>query len=281
MVETTRLERWRSGWYQHPVAAHDRWLSSNPDKRWAEAYFLVYSAGWMIAVVLVILTGWIRAFEDVGYLVFSLAVGLPAVVGPLLLHGRRGDGRPWRESFWLKLNVWVFILVAFGTYFGTHYFFDLMGMRYGFPVAWTFDAEVVGRHGGAVPVFMYPLTQAYFVTYYVGLTVVLRWLVRRFSLGRVGLVVALLALSYAVAFAETYFMASPHIAEYFEYADRDRMLAVGSFGYMVYFVIGVPMVRRIDEDGPWPLRRVVLEALATCMMVLCALELWAQLVGPL
>src|SRR5690606_23553150 len=133
-----------------------------------------------------------------------------------------------------------------------------------------------------VPVFMYPLTQAYFVTYYTALVVALRWVRRRLHLGGFGTMMAVLVLAYATAFAETFVMANEHLAAYFAYADRSRMLALGSFGYASYLAVGLPLVSRMDEDGTrWSLGRVVLEALATCMLILVGLELWAKLVGPL
>ena len=68
----------------------------------------------------------------------------------------------------------------------------------------------------------------------------------------------------------------------FSYADTSRMLALGSFGYAAYFVVGLPMVLRVDEGNErWSLGRVVLEALAASMLILCLLEVWAKIVGPL
>jgi cycloeucalenol cycloisomerase len=259
------------------TAPRARWLSANPHKAWAELYFLAYSPVWMAAVGLVMLTGWILRWEDATYLLFGIGVAAPVLVGPWILQRRHGG------DWWLKLNIWIAIVVAFGTYFGTHYFFDLMGMRYAFPVGWTWSSDVVGRSPGTVPVFMYPLTQAYFVTYYVGMSVLWRHARSRWHLGPVGSALVLLPLSYAVAFGETWFMANDAMADLFSYADRPRMLAFGSLGYMIYFVIGLPMVFRIDEHpgDTWPLRRVVLEALATCMLIAIGLEAWAKLVGPL
>ena len=262
---------------------HERvWLGDDPAKAWAERVFLLQTPIWMAAVALVIVTGWVHHWRDVGYLVFGFVAAAPAVLGPLVLPSRPDRDQPFWQSYWFRFNVWCFILVAFGTYFGTGYFFALMGMRYGFPIEWTFEAEVVGAGDGTVPVFMYPLTQAYFVTYYAGGVVLLRGLRRRFGLGALGTALAIGAFAYATAFAETFFMANDRLAEYFSYADRSRMLAFGSFGYAIYFLIGLPMAYRIDEGGTrWPLRRVVVEGLATCMMILVGLELWAKLVGPL
>jgi len=68
----------------------------------------------------------------------------------------------------------------------------------------------------------------------------------------------------------------------FAYASRRRMLKLGSLGYASYFIAGLPMARRIDSGGVrWTLERVVIEALATCMMILALLEVWAKTVGPL
>jgi cycloeucalenol cycloisomerase len=258
------------------------WLGDDPAKAWGELFFLAQTPLWIAAVAIVIATGWIHAWGDGGYLAFGFVAAAPAMLGPLLLRSRPERDQPFWRSYWFRFNVWCFVLVAFGTYFGTGYFFDLMGMRYGFPDAWTLQAEVVGRGDGTVPVFMYPLTQAYFVTYFAVGVVVLRGLRRRFGLGRVGSAVVVAVLAYTTAFAETFFMANEQLAAYFSYADRDRMLTLGSFGYAIYFVVGLPMVYRMDEDGSrWPLPRVLLEALATCMMILVGLELWAKLVGPL
>jgi len=259
------------------------WLSANPDKAWAERLFLLYTPVWMAAVGLVMATGWIHSFGDVGFMLFSVAVAAPTVLLPALLDPRR-HARPWWQSYWFKLNVWAAILVFGGTYFGTAYFFDLMGMRYEFDVTWTFESPVLGRRGGTVPLFMYPLTQAYFVSYYVALTVVYRRLRPQGAPARALLV---LLLAYAVAFAETLAMANPLIEGAFAYADRTRMLWLGSWGYAVYFVVGLPLLFPIDEPAdpassqPWTVGRVVFRALAAYMLILCGLELWAQLVGPL
>lgn len=259
-----------------------RWLSSNPDKAWAERWFLGYSVAWMLAVALVIVTGWIFTWGDRGYLLFSLVVGGAAVVGPWVWPGRPGRDRPVWQAWWFKFNLWVFVLVGFGTYFGTHYFFDLMGMRYAFPVSWTWQAEVVGHTSQTVPVFMYPLTQAYFVSYYALAPIVLRRLDRALDLGRGGRLLVALGLGYGIAWMETFAMASDALSSYFTYADRARMLRWGSLGYASYFVVGLPLVARIDEGGErWSLGSVLMQALAACMLILCLLEAWAQLVGPL
>jgi len=260
-----------------------------PDRAWAERFFLIYSVAWIAGCVLVVLSGQIYVWGDLGYLVFSLATGLPAVLGPLAFRQRPRLRPPAGPSaskrgyeYWLKFNVWVFVLAAFGTFFGTHYFFDLMGMTYAFPVQWTLQAEMVGHSSQRVPIFMYPLTHAYFITYHAVMLVLLRLVVGKLSLGRIGRGVAIALIAYAVAFAETFVMANEALSQYFEYASRTRMLWLGSVGYAAYYVVSLPMIARLDDvPEQWPLSRVVLDALGASMLVMILLELWGMAVGPL
>lgn len=268
---------------EQPCAAQAaRWLSSNPDKAWAERWLLGYSVAWMLAVALVIVTGWIHTWGDRGYLLFSLLLGGAAIVGPWIWPNRPDRNRPVWQCWWFKLNAWVLVLVIFGTYFGTHYFFDLMGMRYGFPVTWMLQAKGVGHSSQTVPVFMYPLTQAYFVTYFVAAPIALRRLERALPLGGWGRALAVLVLAYGIAWLETFTMANDGLSAYFAYADKAKMLRYGSLGYAAYFVVGLPLVCRIDEGSErWTLSRTLLEALGASMLILFLLELWATVVGPL
>ena len=62
-----------------------QWFSSNPDKAWAERFFVAQSPLWMIAVALAMFTGWMQSWSELGYLLFGCATMLPAVLGPPLL----------------------------------------------------------------------------------------------------------------------------------------------------------------------------------------------------
>lgn len=255
------------------------WFASSPDKAWGERFFLLTTPIWIAAVATVMLTGWLRLWTDVGYLVFSIAACAPAVIGPLLFA--RGRNFSSGVPYWVKLNVFAGILVAFGTYFGTHYFFDSMGMKYAFPEAWSFEAVLVGKSGRRVPVFMYPLTQAYFVTYFTVLVVLYRKIRERFALGWAGRAVVVMLLAYVIAFAETFFMATDLMTDLFSYEKREKMLSLGSFGYATYFVVGLPLAARIDEPVKTPVGRVLLDALAAGMLILVLLEAWVRVIGRL
>jgi cycloeucalenol cycloisomerase len=244
---------------------------------------MVYTPLWIAIVGVVMLSGAYRAWGDVAYMVFGVGVAAPFVLVPLLRPGRVDRERRIWDASWFRLNLWVAILVWFGSYFGTHYFFDVLGMRYGFGTTWNLDAAVVGSGRGEVPLFLYPLTHAYFMTYHVVMVVVLRHLSARFGLGRIARAAVIFALAYSVAFAETLFMAIPRLEDVFIYLDRTRMLLVGSLFYSCYFVVSVPMISRVDEppDQRWPLRRVAIESLATAMIVLILLDGWALALGRL
>ncbi|KAH7489940.1 hypothetical protein H9L39_07544 [Fusarium oxysporum f. sp. albedinis] len=250
------------------------------DKRWTEGLILAQSPFWVTAVAFVMLSGIINSWNDVDYMLFSITAALPSILLPALLS--KPGGRPWYRRYWVKLNLWVSIIVFLGTYFISHYFFDLMGMRYMFNNRINFSSAVAGRTGGEVPLFLYPLTHAYFMSYFTCLLVAERKIIRRLQPGRIGRIFVVLALSYVVAFGETFFMASPLLSEVFLYDKRDRMMKVGTFGYMIFFVTGLPMLGRVDSRGEdWPLSRVVTEALAAFTCILLLFELWAKIIGPL
>lgn len=260
-----------------------RWFSDNPSKAAFERFALLYTPIWIAVVGFVMLSGVYRDWGDPMYMLFGCGVGGPLVLVPLLRPFAADRDRPFWDTSWFRLNLWIAIFVWFGSYFGTEYFFDVLGMRYGFTTTWNLDAALVGSGEGEVPLFLYPLTQAYFMTYHVVMVVLLRALTRRFSLGRVARGVAIFVLAYGVAFAETFFMAIPQLADVFIYLDRGRMLAFGSIFYACYFVVSVPLIARVDEppEDRWPTAKIVVEVLAASMLVLILLDAWALVLGKL
>lgn len=276
-----------------------RWFSADPGKAWAERFFLLYSPAWIAAVAWALLSGAVLTWDDPTFMAFGFAVGAPAVLVPALLHRRVPGlaGVRWYDSWWFKFNAWIFLFVFVGTYFLTHYFFDVLGMRYTFPTGWNGGAALVGRSRPPIPLFMYPLTQAYFVTYHVVMLVALRRVrgllglpppgTKDMSPGtwpkRLAYALILFALSYAVAFAETWFMASDAISAYFGYADKPRMLAYGSLFYACYFLVSLPLLSRLDEPAGarTPLGRAVQGSLAAGMLVFIILDVLAWVIGPI
>lgn len=278
-----------------------RWLAADPGKAWAERFFLLYSPIWIALVAWALLSGAVLTWDDPTYLAFGLVVGAPTVVVPALLHRRVPAlaATPWYDSYWFKFGAWIFVFVFVGTYFLTHYFFDVLGMRYTFPTRWNGGAALVGRARPPIPLFMYPLTQAYFVTYHVVMLVLLRR--ARALLGlppvgvrdlsprtwpwarRVALALVTLALAYAVAYAETLFMAIDAIAPYFGYADKARMLRYGSLFYACYFLVSLPILARLDEPAGerTPLGRVILSSAGAGLIVMLILDLLAWIIGPI
>jgi cycloeucalenol cycloisomerase len=260
------------------------WLSSDPGKAWAEKFFLLYSPVWMAQMGAVMALGLSRGWGDLGYLVQALLVAAPLVVVPALLSPERAAGRAWHQTAWLKLNLWIAVFAFVGNYFGSEYFFDVLGMIYRFPVRWNLDSALLGSGEQRVPIALYLLTQAYFMTYHVSAVVVLRRIRRAFPrLPALGFALVVLVIAYFWAWAETRAMANPWIADRFQYQDLPRMLAFGSLFYACYFVVSFPLFARVAErEGePWPLGRVVLEALAAGMLVLFLLDFWARWIGPL
>lgn len=264
-------------------ADRPRLFSENPSKAAAERFVLLYSPVWIAIVGFVMLSGVYRGWGDGMYMVFGAGVAAPLVLVPLLRPAPADRDRPFWDTSWFRLNLWVWILVCFGSYFGTEYFFDVLGMRYGFATSWNLDAAVVGSGDGEVPLFLYPLTQAYFMTYHVVMVVLLRWASARFTLGKIARGLVIFVLAYSVAFAETFFMAIPQLEDVFIYLDRGRMLAFGSIFYACYFVVSVPLIARVDEPPAdrWPWTKVVVEALAASMLVLILLDAWALALGKL
>jgi cycloeucalenol cycloisomerase len=258
-----------------------QWWSSDPSKAAAERFYLLYSPIWIALMGIVMLTGMYRSWGDVGFMLLGLGVAAPLVLVPYLTPNAAEARKPAWDTTWFRFNVWIAIFVFVGSYFFTHYFFDVVGMRYAFPTGWNLEAELVGDSERTVPLFLYPLTQAYFMTYHVGATVLYRWLGTRFALGRAGKIAVIAVLAYVVAFAETFFMAVPALADVFEYADRGRMLLWGSMFYGSFFVISIPVFAEIDERKPWTLGQTVMSALGVSMAVFIVLDVWAKAIGTI
>jgi cycloeucalenol cycloisomerase len=265
------------------TAEGGHWFSRNPSKAWGEKFFLAYSPFWMIGMGVMMQTGTGARWGDFAQNLAILALAAPAVLVPALVRDESALGRAWHETYWFKFNLWIAIFATIGSYFGSEYFFDVLGMYYNYPqLEWRLDSKLLGTGSQTVPLIMYASAYYYFLTYHTCAVLVMRR-ARTSRLGASAAVWPLIVLgaAYFFAYMETYAMAGGSIAEQFGYKDLPRMLRWGSVVYACYFVVSFPMVYRLDEGEheSWPLPRVCFEALAAGMLVLFLLDLAARFVG--
>ena len=262
-----------------------RWFSENPSKAWGEKFFLAYSPVWMMVMALVMGLGISNRVGEWRFLAIGIAVALPLVAVPALVRDERPLGRRWYQTYWFKANLYIAIFNFAANYFGSEYFFDVLGMVYDYPmIELNLDATLVGSGEQQVPVIMYLLTQAYFMTYHTTAVVVLRRIrTSRLPIGPVLWPVLVLVIAYFWAWMETKAMANPWIESQFYYKDMQRMLAYGSLFYALYFIASFPIFYHLDEerDSNWSLKLTAGAALAVSMIMLFLLDFAAAIFGPL
>jgi len=245
-----------------------RWLAADPAKRAMERRVLLWSAVWISVVGVLLATHAFAHWGDAGHLALGLVLMLPLWILPFAVERER----PLAERYATRFTVFIGLFSLLQCYFGSWLFFDLLGMQYHFPVT-----IVVNR----TPLFLYFMTVAYFSTYYVAMSLTWRAFRTRWpEAPRPLRGLALCALGFAVAFAETGSMATPSMREWFLYRDRGYALTWGSVVYGTIFVVSLPFVFRIDEeaDAPRPsLRALAIEALGVTLLALCAYELYGKL----
>lgn len=257
-------------------------FSSNPDKAWVEKFFLIYTPVWMASMAMMMFTGWAQDWGDKALLAHAVLTALPVLVVPMVL-ARRFSDRPWHDSYWLKANVYLALFSFFGNYFGSEYFFDVLGMVYVFPHATTtLDSALVGSGGQAVPVIMYFYTIVYFMTYHATANIALRKL-NQLPGARWLFPVFVFVIGYAWAWMETRAMANPLMASSFYYEHMGRMLAYGSAIYATYFIASFPIWYFLDEypHRRWSLQQAAAGALGASMLTLYMLDLTAGWIGGL
>ena len=265
------------------AATGPRWFSANASKAWGEKFFLAYSLWWMLAMGVLMQTGTGARWGDLALNAAMIAILAPIVVVPALIHDESVLGRPWWRTYWFKLNLWIGIYAAVGSYFGSEYFFDVLGMVYNYPqLHWRLDSVLLGTGSQTVPLIMYPSAHFYFVTYHtIGVIVLRRARTSRLLSREWMWPLICIAAAYFFAYMETFAMTGGSIAEQFSYRDLPRMLRWGSLFYACYFVVSFPLVYRLDENvgDDWPLGKVAAEALAAGMLLLVALDTATRIVG--
>ena len=262
-----------------------RWLSVNASKAWGEKFFLLYSPLWMTFMGLVMALGVTKRVGEWGFLAIGLIVCLPLIAIPLLIRNEASISHRWYETYWFKANVYIGVFNFIVNYFGSAYFFDILGMVYHYPmIELNLQATLVGSSGQKVPLLMYLLTQAYFLTYHSTAVVVLRRIrTSALPVGKVLWPVIVVAVAYVWAWIETKSMANPYIETQFYYKNMERMLKYGSAFYALYFIPSFPIFYQIDEDNDdnWSLKHTVAAALCAGMIVLLLLDFAAKFFGPI
>ncbi len=262
-----------------------RWFSANPSKAWGEKFFLAYSPVWMTMMGLVMGLGLTHRLGDWGFMAVGVAVALPLVAVPALIRDEKPLGRPWYRTYWFKANLYIAIFNLAANYFGSEYFFDVLGMVYDYPtIEITFDSTLVGSGEQRVPLIMYLLTQAYFLTYHTTAVIVLRRIrTSRLPIGVLLWPVLLLVVAYFWAWVETKAMANPWVESQFYYKDMERMLAYGSLFYALYFVASFPIFYLLDErrDANWSLPMTAAAACSASLIMMFLLDFAAAIFGPI
>ena len=271
------------------------WFSTNPDKAWAEKFFLTFVPVFFLYNAVVQSMGWL----DVGnfwHVVQNAGMWIPyCLFLPAWL--RRHSGVHWRESYWFKYNLFMFVWVFYASYFHSEYFFDVLGMRYRFPeITLYLDSALVGpdettalAQWKKVPVGMYLNSCAFFVVYHTIAIVCMRrvrtmttdWAVfsRRAAWSAI---VGVAALFFAWLETQLYITAAASTNVWYE--SKELMLRYGSTLYALYFVASFPILYRLDEDMSqprWSLSRCAIEASAVGAISLLLIDLWTSWFGPI
>ncbi|HEY3698476.1 MAG TPA: hypothetical protein VGK97_04035 [Spongiibacteraceae bacterium] len=277
------------------MAVAGYWFSKNPDKAWAEKFYLFFIPVFFAYNAAIQNLHWL----DVGnfwHIVQNIGMWLPyCVLLPLWL--RRNSGVRWQDSYWCKLQIWLAVYVFFATYFHTEYFFQILGIRYHFQYLSPnlfFDSYLLGPNEATalaeykkVPIGMYFNTMAFFLIYHNGAVICMRRVRTMFAnysppARRISWIVIVLLSALFFAWAETFCYMTGNSAGIVWYENMPAMLKVGSICYALYFIVSFPNVYRLDEDGPsWTWSRCAIEASFVSMLTLFLLDLFARLHGPI
>jgi hypothetical protein len=260
------------------VATAERIGTWHAAKLATERWYLLYTPLWTGLVAVVLSAGAFARWHDREYMLFGVALCAPICLLPLFKE--RHLPLFARHSF--KTALFITLLSFLQNYFGTPFFARCFGLEYHFPTRLNLNGY---------PVFLSLLTIAYFATYFAvmqgGLRIVEK-LGRRVGAGSLSprlfllrRVVVTFLLAYCMAFAETLTMATDLLHGYFAYADKSRMLSIGSLCYGTLLFLAQRSFLRIDPEParPTPLSTVVGRALGVSMLVLCLYELFAYLIG--
>jgi len=265
-----------------PSDETSKWMvfSENPDKAWAEKFFLAYSPVWPALFGAWTTSGLHLHAGDFGNLAVTILFASPNVIVPLLFCPT--TNRPFWETYWFKFEVWVGIFTFVASYFFTEYFFDILGMTYHFPhLSWNFDSLLVGSGKQVVPVMMYVHAWYFLITYHACSVVFIR-VIRTAPLAREWPTIAsffsVIFAAWLFAWGEIFGTTLEAIKDQFTYKDMDWALSWGAMLYACYFVSSFPIVFPLDEHRGehWTMWQTVQSALAAAMISFIMLDVSAQ-----
>ena len=259
------------------------WFGTNQSKTETEVLFLSFASCWILYFAIIVSTGMYHEFKRWEYLYVCTPMALIYILIPFF-YGMESD-KPFFERYYIKANVWIWILSYVGNFYWTHHFYNLLGAKY------TFDAHRIND----VPIAMFMATHAYFCFYHSLTNVCIRRMRRTMyysscnSKGKIGLNMLFIGfLAYTTAFMETKTIEG---FDYWEFQNRDRALLVGSVVYMIYFIVSFPKFLQVDEGvkssnrkvksikGAWTIEHVVWDSLGSCMLVTILLDFWRLWIG--
>jgi cycloeucalenol cycloisomerase len=203
-------------------------LSTHPPTRAVERYWLGYTVVWGVFAAVVMLGGWAEQWRDAPL----MAMGIGFAAGAMVPLWRPHDDErrlPWHERTATKMVTAVGGLALLMNYFCTPYFFEVLGMHFGFK-------STINIQGN--PVFLYLMTVAYFATYAVIVCAAYRQATRLAAPWRYP---AMVLAPFAVAFLETALNTNPWMRNLFWFDDMTFMLWFGTISYGACFVFALPL----------------------------------------
>lgn len=82
-----------------------------------DAMMLAYSPIWMAVIIAVVYFEWYTMFSATGYVVLGVVLAAPCVLTPQAYQTDTDRKRPLAERYWVRLNVWIGIIVFIASYF--------------------------------------------------------------------------------------------------------------------------------------------------------------------
>lgn len=251
-----------------------RVFAEHPGKRATERVWLWYTPVWGSAAAIVMMGGLANHWGDWELTLFSLVLGVGAVVAPILLRPEEERALPWFRSTAFKMGMSVTGFALLLNYSQTAFFFDVLHMHYGFDTTWNVRQTPVG---------LYLLTIAYFSTYAVLCMMAYR-MARSLVVGASPWIkwpVVAMA-PFGVAFLETALNANPFMSHLFCYDDIGFALSFGTLAYGTAFCFALPAWMSIDErpGASVGMRVIVVGFLAAVYAQLLVLDVLRYHVAP-